>query len=131
MAAEQGDIQAQAWLSDIHIHYEDFRNYEQAVRWARKAALRGNAGALVALSRLSLEGRGMPKDEIEAYAYINLAASKDETFRGYFSELESRLPANVRFAGQQRTKQLQKELEDEDLQRALNADKDKSPKKGA
>jgi TPR repeat protein len=131
MAAEQGDIQAQAWLSDIHIHYEDFRNYDQAFRWARKAAVRGNAGALVVLSRLSLEGRGMPKDEIEAYAYINLAASKDEAFRGYFNELESRLPPNVRFAGQQRTKQLQKELEDEDLQRALNADKDKSPKKGA
>lgn len=73
----------------------------------------------------------MPKDEIEAYAYINLAASKDEAFRGYFNELESKLPPNVRFAGQQRTKQLQKELEDEDLQRALNADKDKSPKKGA
>jgi TPR repeat protein len=131
MAAEQGDLQAQAWLSDIHIHYEDFRNYEQAFRWARKAAVRGNAGALVVLSKLSLEGRGMPKDEIEAYAYINLAASKDEAFRGYFNELESRLPANVRFAGQQRTKQLQKELEDEDLQRVLNADKDKSPKKGA
>ena len=131
MAAEQGDLQAQAWLSDIHIHYEDFRNYEQAFRWARKAAVRGNAGALVVLSKLSLEGRGMPKDEVEAYAYINLAASKDESFRGYFTEMESRLPANVRFAGQQRTRQLQKELEDEELQRVLNPDKDKTPKKGA
>lgn len=130
-AAELGDLQAQAWLADIHIHYEDFRNYEQAFRWARKAAVRGNAGALVVLSRLSLEGRGMPKDEIEAYAYINLAASKDEVFRGYFTEMESRLPANVRFAGQQRTKQLQKELEDDELQRVFNPDKDKPPKKGA
>ena len=73
----------------------------------------------------------MPKDEVEAYAYINLAASKDESFRGYFTEMESRLPANVRFAGQQRTRQLQKELEDEELQRVLNPDKDKTPKKGA
>jgi len=131
MAAEQGDLRAQAWLADIHIHYEDFRKYEQAFRWARKAAVRGNAGALVVLSKLCLDGRGTPKDEIEAYAYINLAASKDEAFRGYFNEMESRLPANVRFAGQQRTKQLQKELEDEDLQRALNLEKDKNLPKGA
>ena len=131
MAAEQGDLQAQAWLADIHSHYADFLNYELAFKWAQKAAVRGNAGALVVLSKLSLEGRGMPKDEIEAYAYMNMAASKDEAFRRYFTELESRLPANVRFMGQQRTKLLQKELEDEELRRVLSGDKDKVPKKGA
>ncbi len=52
----------------------------------------------------------MLKDEIEAYAYYNLAGITDEVGRKNLAILEKKMSPDARLLGQQRTKQLEKEI---------------------
>lgn len=66
----------------------------------------------------------MPKDEIEAYAYWNLAGMTNEEARKFLVLLENTMSQNARLLGQRRTRQLQKEVETrlenlEDLRKAV------------
>ena len=66
----------------------------------------------------------MPKDEIEAYAYLNLAGASDEEARSELTELEKSMSSDARIFGQQRTKQLSKQIDGrventEDLRKAI------------
>ena len=54
---------------------------------------------------------GVLKDEIEAYAYYNLAGITYEKARNNLTTLEKKLSPEARLRGQQRTKELQKEIE--------------------
>ena len=58
-----------------------------------------------------VKGEGVAKDEIEAYAYWNLAGVRDEDARSNLAILEMRMSSDARLLGQQRTKQLQKEID--------------------
>jgi hypothetical protein len=51
------------------------------------------------------------KDEIEAYAYFNLAGIRYEDARKALARLEARMTPEARLKGQHRTKELQKEIE--------------------
>jgi len=51
------------------------------------------------------------KDEIEAYAYWNLAGITHEEARKNLALLEMSLSSESRLLGQKRTKELQKEIE--------------------
>jgi hypothetical protein len=59
-----------------------------------------------------MNGDGVPKDEIEAYAYFNLAAVQLESAREKLAELEERLPTTARLKGQRRSRQIQKEVDE-------------------
>jgi hypothetical protein len=62
--------------------------------------------------RLALRsGWGVPKDGIEAYAFYNLAGIWVEHARKNREILEKRLSQEAVLRGQQRTKELQKEIE--------------------
>ncbi len=54
----------------------------------------------------------MAKDEIEAYAYFNLAGRTDESARKKLAILEKKISQDARLRGQQRTKELQNEIEE-------------------
>jgi hypothetical protein len=56
------------------------------------------------------DGVGVPKNEVEAYAYWNLAGAKSRISRDNLAELEKRLSRDEVAAGQKRTKELQKEI---------------------
>ncbi|MEY2820448.1 MAG: hypothetical protein RL105_20, partial [Verrucomicrobiota bacterium] len=47
----------------------------EAVRWYRKAAEQGHAKAQYNLGVAYDEGRGVPKDYAEAYAWLNIASA--------------------------------------------------------
>jgi len=51
------------------------------------------------------------KDNVEAYAYFNLASSTDEDARNNRGMMEKGMSPDARLRGQQRAKELQKEIE--------------------
>ena len=79
--------------------------------WYRKAADQGLVSAQVSLAVLYMKGAILPKDDIEAYAYSNLAASSSTTARNNRETLEKTLSREEIAAGQRRTRELQREIE--------------------
>ncbi len=84
----------------------------KAAKWYRLASLGGLGFAQELVGKCYLNGDGVPKDEIEAYAYFNLAAVQHESARKKLEELEEILPTTARLKGQQRSRQIQKEIEE-------------------
>ena len=76
-AAEQKDVSAELHLAAL---YRDgggdtiARNMEQAAAWYRKAAEQGDASAQGTLGLLYTMGQGVPRDDVEAYFWLDLAA---------------------------------------------------------
>ena len=112
MAADQGYAQAQF---NLGIRFEKgegvAKDFVQAVFWYRKAAEQGDAEAQFNLGYSYDNGEGVPKDEIEAYAYYNLAGITHQSARKNLAILEKKMSRDEIASGQQRTKQLQKEIE--------------------
>ena len=111
-AAEQGDADASHNLGlCYHNGLGVAKDQVQAVSWYRKAAQLGQADAQNNLGVCYDKGTGVAKDEIEAYAYYNLAGITKEIARENLDILEKKMSPDARLLGQQRTKQLQKEIE--------------------
>jgi TPR repeat protein len=111
-AAEQGDAPAQYNLGVCYANGNGVaKNKIEAVKWYRKAAEQGNANAQHNLGLCYAMGEGVAKDEIEAYAYWNLAGITHEGARKNRAILEKRMSPDAHLLGQQRTKQLQREIE--------------------
>ena len=90
------------------------------LRRFRLNASLGDAHAPNNLGEFYLKGEGVAKNEIEAYAYFNLprACAHAEANR---QRLGAKLSSEDRLRGQQRTKELQKELERwQDLQKEID-----------
>ena len=112
-AAEQGHARAQ---NDLGLCYYNGRGVKkdqvEAVAWYREAAEQGDATAQRNLGFCYAIGSGVAKEEVEAYAYLNLSGITDELARKALAVLEKNMSPDARFLGQQRTKQLQKAIED-------------------
>ena len=127
--AAQGDRDAQFQLGKCYYFGKGVpHNGEQAIKWYRKSAEQGNDKALNNIGVCYERGIGVPKDEIEAYAYYNLASATNERARTNLALLEYYMSSEVRMLGQQRTKQLKKEIEGrvetpEDLRNAIEKEK--------
>ncbi len=52
------------------------QDYAKAVKWYRKAAEQGNAGAQYNLGVMYGKGQGVPQDYAKAHMWYNLAASR-------------------------------------------------------
>ena len=50
----------------------------EAVRWYRKAAEQGLADAQLWLGFMYADGRGVPEDSVQAYAWFNIAAAQGD-----------------------------------------------------
>lgn len=86
------------------------KDQAQAVSWYRKAAEQGDARAQSLLGICYATGQGLAKDSVEAYAYFNLAGITFEEARKNLAILEKEMSPDARLLGQQRTKQLEKEI---------------------
>jgi hypothetical protein len=76
-AAEQNNIPGELHLAAL---YRDGgkgfpRDMEQAAAWYRKAAEQGDAGAQGTLGMLYTLGQGVPRSDVEAYYWLDLAAA--------------------------------------------------------
>ena len=78
LAAEQGDVNAQAMLAYIKYHGGEgvAQDYKEAIKWWRLAAEQGDAVAQHALGLSYLLGKGVENDSIESVKWIRLAAEQ-------------------------------------------------------
>jgi len=110
--ADRGDPNAQF---NVGVCYSQglgvYRDLVEGASWYRKAALQGDRYAQNNLGNCYASGEGVPKDEIEAYAYFNLVGVSDEYARQKVARLEEGMTPEAKLKGQQRTKELQKEIE--------------------
>ena len=130
-AAEQGDAWGQFRLGSCYFNGEGVtKDQVEAVRWYRKAAEQGEAVAQFELGLCYATGEGVAKDEIEAYAYFNISGITYEGARRKLTILENQMSPDARLLGQQRTKQLQKEIEGrlestEEVRKAIEKERSK------
>ena len=75
-----------------------------------KAANQGHPSAQFSVGFCYANGEGTPKDDLEAYAYYNLAGATEEFARKNLALLESKMTREEIVAGQKRTKELHKEI---------------------
>lgn len=111
-AAERGNVTAQSNLADCYADGTGVaQDQVEAVRLYRRAAAKGHPSALFNLALRYEEGNGVIRDEIEAYACYNLAGVTMEAARKRLNSLEADLPMSGRLRGQQRSRQLKREIE--------------------
>ena len=77
----------------------------------KTSAEKGDRVAQYNLGLCYATGDGVAKDEIEAYAYWNLAGTTHENARKNLTILEKRISADQIAAGQRRAKGMQKEID--------------------
>jgi TPR repeat protein len=75
-AAEEGDFLAQCLLGLMYYNGNGVsRDYKEAEKWLRRAALCGYASAQFNLGLMYLNGDGVPPDTVQAYAWLELAGA--------------------------------------------------------
>jgi hypothetical protein len=112
-AEKTGFVGAQYILAEC---YRDgvgtVKDAAEAVVWYRKSSEQEYGHpAQRELGLLYAKGIGVPKDEIEAYAYLNLAGVSWDVPRDELRALEKKMSRDEITAGQKRTKELQKEIQ--------------------
>lgn len=111
-SAEQGFAAAQSLAGELSLRgICGKKDAIAGVNWFRKAAEQGDAQGQFNLAGSYLSGEGVIKDEIEAYALLNLSGVTNFKARDVIKLLESLLSTEARIVAQQRAKQLQKEIE--------------------
>ena len=111
-AADQGFALAQSSLGGSYAGGRGVAKDEvEAVKWYRKAADQGDAVAQFCLGGSYSFGGGVAKDEVEAYAYYSLAGITFELARTNRAFLAGGMSPDARIRGQQRAKELQKEID--------------------
>ena len=112
-AADLGDCAAQIEMAKIDLLEWGFAKDEvEAVKWFRKAADQGDAMAQCDLGSCYELGTGVAVDLVEAYGYFSLAGIILDFSRTKRDKLEIGMPYSSVLRGQQRAKELQKEIED-------------------
>jgi TPR repeat protein len=110
--AERGEAGAQANLGvALRGAQGESRNLVDAANWLQKAADQGNSYAQYNLGLCYFSGEGVGKDEIEAYAYWKIAGKTGYDARRKLSDIEKRMTPEALLRGQQRAKEIQKEIE--------------------
>lgn len=114
-AANKGYVPA---ICDLGLCYREGRGVpastKESIAWYRKAAKQGDPAAMLWIGRMYAKGSGIVQDYVEALAWYILAASKSsDDFTSpnrERDELEIRLDSAQIYKGQQRAKEIAKEL---------------------
>jgi hypothetical protein len=111
-SADQGYAPAQ---NSLALLYRDgvgvVKDPIEAASLLRKAADQGYSKAHHNIAFLYRDGVGVAKDQVEAYAYLNLAGIVEEVSREWRDKLEDKMTPEAVLRGEQRTKELQKEID--------------------
>lgn len=112
-AADQGDVEAQHRLGYLYrVGKLVLRDDVEATKWYRKAADQGESFSQYELGNSYYNGIcGVAEDRVEAYAYFNLARKNCSNARRDFDYMEKQMSPEDRLRGQQRSRELQKEIE--------------------
>ncbi len=110
--ALKGDPESTFALSVCHQYGQGVRkDTDEALRLCKKSASLGYPLALLSMGNRYYDGTGVIKDEIEAYAYWNLAGVNLKEGGEYIAEMEKKLTESARLLGQKRSRELQAEIE--------------------
>jgi len=111
-AADLGDAESQYRLGVCYANGRGVaRDEVEAVKWYRKAAEQGSSHAQYTLGLCYASGIGLvAQDEVDAYAYWDLAGITNEFARNHLAVLEKQMTADQIAAGQKRSKELQKKI---------------------
>ena len=105
-AAEQGSCDAQVALGRMYAG-DDIRDFSKAIACFRAAAEMGDTAGQYRLGIMYELGRGVPKDEVEALAWFNVAAiSGDKEALKCRTTAEGDLNQQGRLIAQQRSKEI-------------------------
>ncbi len=74
--AEKGEGQAQIFMGQREAMRD---RYVESANWYRGAAEKGNPVAQALLATLYLQGRGVARDPVQAYAWYDMAAEQGHT----------------------------------------------------
>jgi uncharacterized protein len=74
-AATQGNTDAQF---NLGLLYDERHRYTEAAKWYREAADQGVGDAQFSLGLLYAKGEGVPRDDVQAYMWFELAAAQDD-----------------------------------------------------
>ena len=112
-AADQGNDSALELLANIYFEGKAgaAKNQVEAVRLSRKGAEQGHLRFLTGLGFFYHNGFGVPKDDVEAYAYYSFADITGDNVGGSFYRLEKSMTPEAIMRGKQRMKTLQSEIE--------------------
>jgi len=117
LSAENGVTQAQINLAALLMVGEGAVSADpiEGFKWYKKAAVSGSDRAQMGVAISYYIGRGAPKDFVEAYAWANLAAAsgKVERSKELREEIEAKLSPEQIAEGQQRSKGLNKLINEE------------------
>jgi len=112
MGALRGDPESIFALSVCHQYGQGVpKDSDEALRLCKKSASLGYPLALLSMGNRYYDGTGVIKDEIEAYAYWNLAGVSLKEGAEYIAEMEKKLTESARLLGQKRSRELQAEIE--------------------
>ena len=95
-AAEQGHSGAQRALGEIYAGGKErgvLRDYMEAAHWYRQVAEQGDAVAQFNLGLMYHEGKGVPRDYVEAYKWFSIAAALLKPASQALDDLEARMTA--------------------------------------
>ena len=97
----------------MYVHGEGLpRDDKEATKWFRKAAEQGHAQAQLKLGIAYMEGVGVPKDLVAAYAWWNLAAYNDWEKAAKYRDVIAMLMTPEQIAEAQKlSKELLKKIE--------------------
>ena len=112
-AADQENDSALELLANIYFEGKAgaAKNQVEAVRLSRKGAEQGHLRFLTGLGFFYHNGFGVPKDDVEAYAYYSFADITGDNVGGSFYRLEKSMTPEAIMRGKQRMKTLQSEIE--------------------
>lgn len=117
LSAENGVTQAQINLAALLMIGKGAVSADpiEGFKWYKKAAVSGSDRAQMGVAISYYTGLGAPKDYVEAYAWANLAAAsgKVERSKELREDIEAKLSPEQIAEGQQRSKELNKLINDE------------------
>jgi TPR repeat protein len=74
LAADQSAHEAYVMLGDLYLVQGELQEPERSAQWFHKAADEGDTYAQLVLALMYAEGRGVPRDPVQAYAWLTSAA---------------------------------------------------------
>ena len=86
------------------------KDFNEAVKWFRKAVKKLEPTALMGLGLCYLKGQGVANDPVEAYAYLNLAGASLGGARDNLANIEKNMSREQIAAGQRRSKEIKEEI---------------------
>jgi len=112
-SAQQGYAAAQQTAGEAYLTHglAGVKNPAEAVKWLKASAEQGDAQAQYLLGGCYATGNGTLRDDIEAYALLNLSGITNPKAKIALDLLEKLMSPDARIAAQQRAKQLQADIE--------------------